>query len=236
MPLQEAMLTQRAVRRVCPTRSTTRSSCADRAGAEGAHRLQRPELGVRGRQGPDVEGGPGRPVPAGLEALRRHRPPHEQGRPVDDKVLRAVEWQVDHFEEIPVLVVACLRGSGCRCADAADRRLLVLRLDLPHRAEPALGARAMGLGASLITLPLWSTTSARRILGLPISVQPAASSPSAGPRAATARRPAARSATSSTSTASGTSPSRPEPRRRPEEVGAAGGGHSRSRGSPGVGS
>jgi nitroreductase len=35
-----------------------------------------------------------------------------------------------------------------------------------------LAARAMGLGASLITLPLWSQTSARRALGLPLSVTP----------------------------------------------------------------
>jgi len=35
-----------------------------------------------------------------------------------------------------------------------------------------LAARAMGLGASLITLPLWRVTRARRILGLPRSVTP----------------------------------------------------------------
>ena len=35
-----------------------------------------------------------------------------------------------------------------------------------------LAARAMGLGGALITLPLWSTTAARRILGLPMSVMP----------------------------------------------------------------
>ena len=34
------------------------------------------------------------------------------------------------------------------------------------------GTRAIGLGASLITLPLLSTTVARRILGLPLSVEP----------------------------------------------------------------
>jgi nitroreductase len=35
-----------------------------------------------------------------------------------------------------------------------------------------LAARAVGLGASLITLPLWSVTMARRILGLPLTVEP----------------------------------------------------------------
>ena len=33
-------------------------------------------------------------------------------------------------------------------------------------------AQAMGQGVSLITLPLWSMTAARTILGLPLSVQP----------------------------------------------------------------
>ena len=37
-----------------------------------------------------------------------------------------------------------------------------------------LAARAVGLGAALITLPLWSTFAARRILGLPWSVTPCA--------------------------------------------------------------
>ena len=82
----------------------------------------------------------------------------------------AIQWQIDHFTEIPVLVVACLRLG------ARDGRLPFVRM--PHVAESAywgsiypsvqnllLAARAMGLGASLITLPLWSQTSARRILG-----------------------------------------------------------------------
>ena len=77
------------------------------------------------------------------------------------KIARAIQWQVDHFTEIPVLVVACLRLG------ARDGRLPFVRM--PHVAESAywgsiypsvqnllLAARAMGLGASLITLPLWS--------------------------------------------------------------------------------
>jgi nitroreductase len=35
-----------------------------------------------------------------------------------------------------------------------------------------LAARAIGLGASLITLPLWGVSRARKILGLPRSVTP----------------------------------------------------------------
>jgi nitroreductase len=93
------------------------------------------------------------------------------------KTARAIQWQADHFVEIPVLVVACLR-LGVR-----DGRLPFFRL--PHAIESAyygsiypsvqnllLAARAMGLGAGLITLPLWRVGSARRTLGLPHAVTP----------------------------------------------------------------
>jgi len=52
--------------------------------------------------------------------------------------------------------------------------------------------RAMGLGASLVTMPLWSVTSARRILGLPTSVTPFCVVPLGWPRGRygpTTRRP-----------------------------------------------
>jgi nitroreductase len=45
-----------------------------------------------------------------------------------------------------------------------------------------LAARAMGLGACLITLPLWSVTLVRRILGLPLSVTPCCIVPLGWPR------------------------------------------------------
>jgi nitroreductase len=103
------------------------------------------------------------------------------------KTARAVQWQVDHFTEIPVLVVACLR-LGVR-----DGRLPIVRM--PHAVESGhygsiypsvqnllLAARAMGLGACLITLPLWSVTSARRALKLPNSVLPCCVVPLGWPR------------------------------------------------------
>jgi len=55
-----------------------------------------------------------------------------------------------------------------------------------------LAARAAGLGAALITLPLWSTLLARRALGLPWSVQPCAVVPLGWPTGRygpTTRRP-----------------------------------------------
>jgi nitroreductase len=93
------------------------------------------------------------------------------------KTARAVQWQADHFTDIPVLVVACLRLG------VLEGRVPFVRL--PHAIESAyygsiypsvqnllLAARAMGLGACMITLPLWRVGSARRTLGLPRSVTP----------------------------------------------------------------
>lgn len=115
------------------------------------------------------------------------------------KIARSIQWQIDHFTEIPVLVVACLR-LGPR-----DGRLPFVRM--PHVAESAywgsiypsvqnllLSARAMGLGASLITLPLWSQGSARRTLTLPRSVTPICIVPMGWPRGRygpTTRKPVA---------------------------------------------
>ncbi|MCA1841993.1 MAG: nitroreductase family protein [Actinobacteria bacterium] len=96
------------------------------------------------------------------------------------RVVDAVQWQADHYEEIPVIVVACLRGW---------------RMNLLHGAATAwygsiypavqnflLACRAEGLGAALTTLPLWSATLARRALGLPFNVQPVAVIPVGWPR------------------------------------------------------
>jgi nitroreductase len=113
------------------------------------------------------------------------------------KTARAVQWQVDHFHEIPVLVVACLRlplrEGGVPFAFMPHASLSGYWGSIyPSVQNLLLAARAMGLGASLITLPLWSKSSARRILGLPRSVTPCAVVPLGWPRGRygpTTRRP-----------------------------------------------
>lgn len=103
------------------------------------------------------------------------------------KSARAVQWQVDHFTEIPVLVVACMR-FGVR-----DGRLPFVRLPLaaesgywgslyPAVQNLLLSARAMGLGASLITLPIWNVPGTRRLLKLPLNVTACAVVPLGWPR------------------------------------------------------
>jgi nitroreductase len=98
------------------------------------------------------------------------------------KILRAVQWQVDHFAEIPVVIVACLRGRPPLVPLPPIGESSFYGSIYPAVQKLLLAARAMGLGASLVTLPLWSTTVIRHILGLPLSVQPCCAVPLGWPR------------------------------------------------------
>jgi nitroreductase len=179
MPLLEAMMTQRAVRRVLPdpVDDAVVLKCIELAlraptGANGQNwefivvkdRRVKEKLGRRYRQAWKVY----------YAAVLRRIAARDESMA---KTARAVRWQVDHFAEVPVLVVACLR---LRAREGRVPFALMPHAALsgywgsiyPSVQNLLLAARAMGLGASLITLPLWSQTSARRILGLPLSVTP----------------------------------------------------------------
>jgi nitroreductase len=191
MPLAEAMRTQRAIRRLLPdpvdddvllrcielaTRAPTGSNQQQWEfvvvrDAEVKHqlaRLNRQAFAV-GRR---------------LEA-RRQRDPAAQRR------LAAVRWQADHFEEVPVVVVVCLHGRSPLLGPP------ILAASWYGSAFPAaqnllLAARAVGLGAALTTMPVWSVALARRTLGLPRTVTPVAAVPLGWPRGSygpTTRRP-----------------------------------------------
>ena len=69
------------------------------------------------------------------------------------KIVAAVQWQADHFEEVPVVVVPCLHGRAPVFGSP------VLAASYYGSIFPAvqnllLAARAAGLGATLTTLPL----------------------------------------------------------------------------------
>jgi nitroreductase len=187
MPLVEAMETQRAVRRLLPdpVDDDIVVRCIELAlkaptGSNGQNwefvvvkdRAVKERLGAQYRRVWSLYGAAGREV-----AKRRN----DDGTTA--RILKSVQWQVEHFSELPVLVVACLRGGK------------VPYLPMPAIAESSyygsiypsvqnllLATRAMGLGASLITLPLWSVTAARSILGLPFTVQPCCVVPLGWPR------------------------------------------------------
>ena len=88
------------------------------------------------------------------------------------RVLSAVQWQADHFEEIPVIVVACLKGTYIPFLHISAASYF--GSIFPAVQNLLLAARAVNLGATLTTIPLWNLIAVRRILGLPWNITPCA--------------------------------------------------------------
>jgi nitroreductase len=184
MPLLDAMMTQRAVRRVLPdpVDDAVVLKCIELAlraptGSNGQNweflvvkdQHVKDQFAKRYRQAWVPYGAISKRISKGDESMA--------------KILRAVQWQVDHFSEIPVLVVPCLRGMRAPYVPAPFvGESSFFGSIYPSVQNLLLAARGMGLGASLITLPLWSVTSARKILGLPLSVTPVCVVPLGWPR------------------------------------------------------
>ena len=176
MPLERAMLTQRAVRKVWPddVDDAIVVRCIELAlhaptGSNGQNwefvvvkdREIKERIAVQYERAWSVYGRAGRRLSGA-----------DKGNESMAKILRAVEWQVGHFADIPVLVVACLRGRPPLVPLPPVGESSFYGSIYPSVQNLLLAARAMGLGASLMTLPLWSVTVIRRILELPLSVQP----------------------------------------------------------------
>ena len=95
----------------------------------------------------------------------------------DEQALRAMapgQWQAEHFEELPVFVVPCYR-RGLKHRPVGRPQISVASFYgsvFPAVQNLLLACRAVGLGASLQTLPIWVVPVARRILGLPRQMVP----------------------------------------------------------------
>lgn len=185
MPLREAMETQRAVRRLLPDpvddaivlrcielalKAPTGSNAQSWEFVVVKDPAVKARLARQYRRAWRVYGAVGR------RAVRRRRDDQDRS----SRTLRAVEWQVDHFDQIPVLVVACLRGPRLPLPPIAASSYY--GSVYPSVQNLLLAARGVGLGAALVTLPLWSTRAARRILELPRSVTPCCVIPLGWPR------------------------------------------------------
>jgi nitroreductase len=192
MPLREAMSTQRAIRRLRddPVDDELVLECLEFAtrAPTGGNRQGWEFVVVRD---PEVLHQLARLNRQAWSVYRRiqHRNAARDG--AASKIVAAVQWQADHFEEVPVVVVACLHGRPPLFGPP------VLATSWYGSIYPAvqnllLAARAAGLGAALMTLPLWSVRLARRTLGLPRTVTPVAVVPLGWPRGRygpTTRRP-----------------------------------------------
>jgi nitroreductase len=194
MPLADAMETQRAIRRLRsdPVDDDTLLRVIELASRapSGANRQPWEFVVVRD---PDVKhqlARLNRQAWSVYRRLARWRGRHDADT---QKMVAAVQWQADHYEEIPAIVVVCLHGRSPLFGPP------VLATTYYGSAYPAvqnllLAARAHGLGATLTTLPLWSTMLARRTLGLPSGVTPIAAVPigwADGRYGPTTRRPVA---------------------------------------------
>ena len=193
MPLEEAMRTQRAIRRLKPDP------------VDDALVLHLIELALKAPTGSNAQNwefiivkDPA--VKARLARLNRlawslyggigRRLAQRSGNRKVARMIDAVQWQADHFEEIPVLVVACLKGFIPPWPPAAASG--AYGSIFPSVQNLLLAARAAGLGAALITLPLWSKFLAQRALALPWNVSPCAVIPLGWPKGKygpTTRRP-----------------------------------------------
>jgi nitroreductase len=173
MPLAEAMQTQRAIRRLKP----------DPVDDEIVLRLI--ELAIRAPTGgnaqgwefivvkdPRVKGGLARRNRQLWNIYDRIGRRFRRDDPKRLRILDAVQWQADHFEEVPVVIVACLRGGYIPFLHITAATYF--GSIFPAVQNLLLAARAIDLGAALTTIPLWNTFSARRILGLPWNITPCA--------------------------------------------------------------
>ena len=191
MPLEEAMRTQRALRRLRPDpvadslvlelvelalKAPTGSNAQNWEFVVVRDPTVKAALARQNRRAFSLYGALGRRVSASDPKMLR--------------VIDAVQWQADHLHETPVIVVACLRGMRFPFWNLAAASFY--GSIFPSVQNLLLGARAAGLGAALITLPLWSKFLARRALGLPWNISPCAVIPLGWPKGRygpTTRRP-----------------------------------------------
>ena len=84
------------------------------------------------------------------------------------------QWQAEHFAEIPVFVIPCYRTNmNHRPTGRPQIRVSSFYGSVyPTVQNLLLACRAVGLGASLQTLPIWWQPSIRKILDLPRDVRP----------------------------------------------------------------
>ena len=193
MSLEEAMMTQRAIRRLktdpvddalvlkvieLALRAPTGSNAQNWEFIVVKDPIVKGKLAKMNRQAWNLYGGIGKRIAE---------------RQSDDTMLRiikAVQWQTDHFEQIPVVVVACIKSIIPWFPPIAAAS--TYGSIFPSVQNLLLAARAANLGAALITLPLWSRFLAQRALGLPLSIAPCAVIPMGWPKGKygpTTRRP-----------------------------------------------
>ena len=88
------------------------------------------------------------------------------------KILNAVQWQADHFEEIPVIIVACIKGVIPAWPPVATAS--IYGSIFPSVQNLLLAARAEGLGTALTTLLCAVEPQVKALLAIPDGIATAA--------------------------------------------------------------
>ncbi len=112
-----------------------------------------------------------------LPLYRTFAPLERRSAAGDAKALRQMapgQWQAEHFADIPVFVIPCYRRNMKHRATGWPQISVSSFYGSVYPAVQnlLLSCRAVGLGASLQTLPIWLAPVARRILGLPRHLVP----------------------------------------------------------------
>ena len=110
------------------------------------------------------------PLPAGRPLEDRQN----AGDPAAQRQSAPGRWQAEHFEDLPVFVVACYR-RGIKHRPIGRPQISVASYygsTFPAVQNLLLACRAVGLGASLQTLPIWNVRRTRKVLGLPRAMNP----------------------------------------------------------------
>ncbi|HYT40593.1 MAG TPA: nitroreductase family protein [Acidimicrobiia bacterium] len=181
MPLAEAMESQRAIRRLhpdpVPDELIVRMIKLAQKAPNGGNEQWFSFVVVKD---PAVRAGLARLNRLGYPGLRLYYRKRIRDDAKWARTWAAIEWQKDHFEEIPVLIVVC----ATRRIPPWPRLMTagVYASVYPATQNLLLAARGLGLGAGFITLPLWWLGRARRVLGLPRGVTPVAVVPVGWPR------------------------------------------------------
>lgn len=170
MPLEAAMRSQRALRRLKPDP------------VEEELLLHLVDLAIRAPSGSNAQGWEF-VIVRSREAIARLARLNRQGfsifrllkglgrpSPTRQRMYDSAQWQCDHFEEIPAVIVPCLKQIippfPFLVATSAFGSIY------PAVQNLLLAARAANLGAALITIPLWNLGAVKRTLGLPWAVTP----------------------------------------------------------------
>ena len=175
MPMQEAMRTQRAVRRLhldpvshevllplleMSLKAPTSSDSQDWAYMVVEDREQKAKLAKIYRRANRIV----RPIAARLS----------KDDPAAQRAMAPGQWQADNFEDLPVMVIPCYRRNQ-KHKPVGRPQITVSSFYgsvYPAVQNLLLGCRAVGLGASLQTIPLWWVPGVRKVLGLPRSMTP----------------------------------------------------------------